>query len=265
MAKQPVTGGQTVTSGQNPRVKLAASLLRRKERERHGLVLVEGERFVRQAFEFGATFSFFLVDPTRLSADFWDWLQTCGVDLLVVDDKLIRKASGTENPQGIVGVAEAVKEDGIISDHAEFLVVVDGLQDPGNLGAVQRVATALDVDALLVTEGTVDPKHPRSVRASAGAYFKSRLSTGWDPGDLADHVRELGFRLVVADAAADGDLFSFNWGGRIALVVGSEASGPDPRLQGTHRVKIPMPGGGESLNVAVAAGVLLYQAWHARQ
>ncbi len=252
---------QTITSPQNARVKLAASLLRRKERQKRGLVLVEGERLITQSIHFGASFEFFLVDEGKLDHKLIDMILGTGADVLSVSENTLRKVSDTRTPQGILGVAKAVAEQSLTLSEAEWVVVAEGIQDPGNLGTIQRVATAVGVDGVVLTRGTVDPKHPRTIRASAGAYFRSRFSVEWEPETLSERLRELGYQVVAADARGSDDAFAFPWGARTAIVIGSEADGPDPLFRPTHTVSIPMPGGGESLNAGVAAGLLLYQAW----
>lgn len=255
---------QAVVSPQNARVKLAASLVRRKERSKRGLVLVEGERLVRQAIAFGASFEFFLVDEGKVDPELFEQVRRTGADVLVASEQILRKVADTQSPQGVLGVAKAVDEQSLSLAEAEWVVVADGIQDPGNLGTIQRVATAVGVDGVVLTRGTVDPKHPRVIRASAGAYFRTRLSTEWEPDNLSRRLRELSFQIVAADADGTEEAFSFEWARRTAVVIGSEANGPDPLLIPTHQVRIPMPGGGESLNAGVAAGVLLYQAWAKR-
>lgn len=249
----------------NAKVKLAASLARRKERERHGLVLVEGERLVAQALAFGARFRFCLVDEARIAPQLLERLHEAGAPLYAADPAVLAKAADTVSPQSVLGVAEAASEGAVDLDAAQWVVVADGLQDPGNLGTLIRVATAVGVDGLLLSAGSVDPKHPKAVRASAGAYFRLPLSTGWEPASLKAALSERGYRVVAADARGEAELFDFRWDGRIALVVGSEAHGTSPPLAADERVRIPMPGGGESLNAGVAAAIILYQAWHARR
>lgn len=261
----PGSGRAVPVGRHNAKVKLAASLVRRKERERHALVLVEGERLVAQALEFGARFRFLLVDEARIDPALLERLHGSGESLLAVDAAILARAADTVSPQSVVGVAEAVSERAVDLDAAQWVVVADGLQDPGNVGTLMRVATAVGVDGLLLCAGTVDPKHPKAVRGSAGAYFRIPLSTGWAPAELRAALVQRGYRIVAADVRGEVELFDFPWDGRIALVVGSEAHGADPLLAADERVRIPMPGGGESLNAGVAAAIILYQAWHARR
>lgn len=248
-----------MTGRHNPKVKLALSLTQRKYRERHGLILIEGERLIRQSLSFGARIEYVLAEPAR-AASLVDELARRGIPVLEVASNVIRRLSDTEQPQGVVAVARAANEDAVDFDSARRLLVFDRIQDPGNLGAMLRAAAAFAVDGAVFLSGTVDPKNPKALRSSAGAYFRVPLSTGWQAQELVERLKQAGFRLVAADARADRSAYSFDWRGKWALLVGNEGSGLDPRLVPADRVAIPMPGGMESLNVGVAASILLYEA-----
>lgn len=251
---------------QNPRLKLAASLKQRKYRERHDLVLVEGERLIRQAVAFGAAFRFFLVHWASAGRETVEVVRSTAADLLPVSLDGLRKVSDTAAPQGIVGVADAMGDDRTLLERSEWIIVADRLRDPGNLGALIRVGAAAKLDGIIATSGSADFGHPRTIRASAGGYFALPHRTGPDPVQLAREIKSAGWRVAVADADADHDVFTFDWTGKVALVIGNESEGPDPAFRTVgERVRIPMPGGIESLNAAVAAGILVYQAFGARR
>jgi len=252
-----------VTGRHNPKVKLALSLRQRKYRERHGLILIEGERLIRQSLSFGAQIEYALAEPAR-AASLVDELLRRGIPVLEVGSEIIGRLSDTEQPQGIVAVARAADEDAVDFDGARRLLVFDRIQDPGNLGTMLRAAAAFGVEGALFLSGTVDPKNPKALRSSAGAYFRVPLSTGWEAEKLMERLKQAGFRLVAADARADRDAYAFDWPDKWALIVGNEGSGLDPRLVPTDRVAIPMPGGMESLNAGVAASILLYEACRPR-
>ena len=124
-----------------------------------------------------------------------------------------------------------------------------------------RAAAAVRIDGALLTVGCVDPKNPKAIRASAGAYFRVPLSSGWGADELSSRLETEGFRIIAADIRSGVDAFHFDWQGKWALVMGNEGSGLDPRIVATDRVFIPMPGGIESLNVGVAGSILLYEAF----
>lgn len=221
---------------------------------------MEGPRLIEQALQYGAQLSFLLVDPQAGHESLIMLAEEAGVEVWPTSPQLIRRVCQTRSPQGVVGVAQAMDERRIDYERAEWLVIADRLQDPGNLGTLMRTVAAVGVDGLVLTEGTVDPKNAKAVRASAGAYFQVPLHTGVDPSWLKECLREQEFRLVAADASGELDAFTFSWKGRLALVIGNEAEGPSPSFANADKLRLPMPGGGESLNAGVAAGALLYLA-----
>lgn len=251
---------------QNPKIKTAASLKQRKRREEHGLVLVEGERVIRQALIFGAKFRHFFVHPESADPGVVEAAREAGVPTLRVNFEGLRKVSDTPSPQGVIGVAQAPRETADLLDRSSWIMVADRMRDPGNLGALVRIATAAGMDGIVSTKGSADFGHPRAIRASAGGYFALPHLTGPAPDELAERLAGAGWRIVVAHAGADADVYSFDWSGKVALVIGNEAEGPDPAFYAAGEpVRIPMPGGIESLNAAVAAGIIVYQALRARR
>lgn len=262
MTKRDAPG--VVTSPDNPKVKLIASLAQRKYRERHDLVLLEGERLIRQALAFGASIRLVAAGPPWSGHPLLEELRQAGAEVFLAAPNVLKKLSGTETPQGLVAAASAVAEQALDLAGASWVLVADRIQDPGNFGALLRTAVAAGVDGVACTAGTVDPKNPKAVRASAGAYFAARLLTGAGAADLGEALRAAGFRIAVADARGEVDAFSFDWTGKVALVVGNEGAGAGPQIGPTHRVRLPMPGGVESLNAAVAGSILIYEGLRRR-
>lgn len=257
-------GGVLLRSAANPKVKLIASLAQRKYRERHQMVLLEGERLVRQALAFGASIRLVAADPSWSGHELVSLLRSLGAEVLFLAPELLERLAQTEATQGLIAAAGSVPEQPLDLERASWVLVADRLQDPGNLGALLRTAVAVGVDGVVCVKGTVDPKNPKALRGSAGAYFKARLQTGVEAGPLEEALRAAGFRIVVADAQGDEEAFTFDWRGKVALVVGNEGRGVDRTIRPTHRVRLPMPGGIESLNVTVAASVLLYEGLRQR-
>jgi TrmH family RNA methyltransferase len=163
-----------------------------------------------------------------------------------------------ETPQGVAAVfpIELTRLD---VDHGPLLLVLDGLQDPGNLGTIVRSAVGSGVVGTLVVRGGADPFGPKAVRAAAGALFRLPIAR---PGD-DELVAALGGRRVwLADARGGERYDRVDWRPPGALVIGSEAGGASPELRGlaTGRVSIPLRAGLESLNAGVAASILLFEA-----
>jgi TrmH family RNA methyltransferase len=166
--------------------------------------------------------------------------------------------SDTETPQGVAAILPIEPAD-LTGDLGPLLLVLDGLQDPGNLGTIVRSAVGSGVVTTLVVRGGADPFGPKTVRAATGALFRLRIARPTDE-ELA---RALGGRAVwLAEAEGDARYDTVDWRTPSALVIGSEAAGASPELRrlATGRVSIPLACGLESLNAGVAASILLFEA-----
>jgi TrmH family RNA methyltransferase len=237
-------------------------LRRRKTREREGLVLVEGVRAVREALAAGATGRFAIASPAlhRVpeGAAVRRALDEAGVEVDEIEDGELASLADTEHPQGILFVCvEPPAGDEDVRPGGRYLVL-DAVQDPGNVGTLVRSATAFALDAVVALDGTADVWGPKAVRASAGTAFRQPLlvRAAEDAVALFGRAR---VALLVADASGD-DVAEvarpLGW----ALVVGNEGSGPRPSIREAagRLVRVPMPGPAESLNAGVAGAVLLY-------
>lgn len=144
-------------------------------------------------------------------------------------------------------------------DGRSFVLVADRLNDPGNLGTILRSAEAAGIEAVVLTPGSVDPYNPKVVRASAGSLFLVPVLAA-----ALDEVRDAGLRLVGTSSHQGASHTDTDWTGRVAIVVGSEAHGLDPTAPITDWVRIQHRGRTESLNVAMAATLLVFAAAGAR-
>lgn len=255
------------------RTRLAGRLHRRRAREREGRVLVEGPRAVREvrrALATGAPWLDGVVDgaggaPWYVASPRLDELdpelaaELADADTARVDDAELARLADTEAPQGVLMVLSEPRPTlESVARPGARLLVLDGIQDPGNLGTLVRCAAAFALDGVVTLDGTVDPWNPKAVRAAAGTSFRLPvLRAPWHRLDAA--IVEAGLTLFVADAGGTDAAVvtpSRGW----ALVVGSEAHGarPEVRRVADTTLAIPMPGGTESLNAGVAGALLLY-------
>lgn len=254
-----------ITSRTNARIKLARQLHRRKGRAREGRWLVEGVRPLEEVLRHRVQpETVFVTAEARRSERVERLLQAFaagGADICEVSDALMREVSDAQTPQGVVGIvpAPSLQED-VFQAAEPWLLAVDRVQDPGNLGTMCRTALAAAVTGVVLLEGTVDPGNPKVIRASAGALFGLRLCVL--PADaFVAAVRQHGVRLLTADLGAAQSIYEADWTGRVALLVGNEASGPDAALlrASDGLVRIPMPGPVESLNVSIATALCLFE------
>lgn len=178
-----------------------------------------------------------------------------------LSSELMQEVSDAQTPQGLVGIvpAPSLSAD-VFSGTDPWLLVIDRVQDPGNLGTLCRTALAAGVSGVVLLHGTVDPGNPKVIRSSAGAMFGLRM-VHLSAEHLVTRVQEAGVRLITADLSGQKSLYDVSWHGAVALLVGNEASGPMPYLKQNSNeiVRIPMPGPVESLNVSVASALCLFE------
>ncbi len=250
-----------ITSVSNERVKEVRALqAKRRAREKAGRFVVEGTRLVREAANSPAQLvEVFYTEDFASSPEgepLIDTLSARGPALTAVSDAVMQAMSDTETPQGILAVAALPELPA--PDDFSFALVCDAVSDPGNLGTIMRAAASAAVPVLMLSGGTVDPFNPKVVRAAMGAHFRlpiRRLS--WH----GIEKRLAGRAIFLADTGSGAPYHDVNWTQPCALIVSDEAHGPgeEARRLAHARVTIPMPGGMESLNVAMATTVLLFE------
>ena len=237
------------------RTKLVHRLADRKGRPREGAVLVEGVRAVEEAV--GRAPSRFAVtspalERTERGAALAARLDELGIDRVSVPDRVLGELADTARPQGVLLVVDEPRPE----LPAGGWLVLDALQDPGNVGTLVRTARALGVAGVVALDGTVDPWNPKSVRASAGAVFHVPVVRHTWVG-LRD---VLGDRALYAGAAGGTPVHEVEHASEWALALGNEGSGVRAEIleAGARTVAVPMVDGAESLNAAIAGAILLY-------
>jgi len=244
---------------------LARDLRRRRARERQQLFVAEGVRAVEELLSSPLLVRGLLVAPkladTSRGAVLLDAARRRGVDVTDVDEREFASAAETDSPQGVLAVAEIPTrrlEDTELPARAR-LVALDGVQDPGNVGTILRTAAALGASAVLAMPGTVDLWNAKVVRSAMGALFHSpAFITTWP--ELDTFRTRHAVALWGADAGGT-PLERLQPPDRLALLVGNEGAGlsSDGRARVDQSVSIPIGSDVESLNVAVATGIILYQ------
>lgn len=257
-----------ITSRHNPRIVDVRKLDQRKQRARQGRFLAEGLQVLHMALDAGARPLEVFYCETQFTGDEAPRLlrrfAEAGAERVAVSAEVMESLSEREACQGIVATFARLdtRFQSLPLSGRELVVVLDRLQDPGNLGTLIRTADAVGAAAVVLIEPCVDPFDPKTVRGSMGSLFNVPLAHTGDVAGLFAFLRSRRLRTVGADAqlgAAWGDPF---WPGGVALILGNEARGISgdvlPHVQAW--VNLPIVGKAESLNVAVAGGVLMY-AW----
>jgi TrmH family RNA methyltransferase len=179
-----------------------------------------------------------------------------------VGSLLKKKMADTEQPQGVLSTVKInTPEIAQLASQGLFIVVCDKIQDPGNLGTIIRTADAAGVHAVFTTPGTVDIYNPKVLRSTMGSVFHLPIFSDWHAPDILKNFQRLGVTPIGTALHAQKWYFSQNYNRSVAIWLGSEASGIDADVLANipEQVKIPMPGKAESLNVAIAASVVMYE------
>ena len=230
-----------ITSLKNPKVAAWKALKDRKGRRESGCFLVEGRKMVEEALASAFDVETVLVQEGMELPD--------GLTMPVYElpEHVLTAVCDTKTPQQ--------------SALGKHIVVLDGVQDPGNVGTIIRTADAAGLDGVLLSTQCADVFSPKVLRATMGSIFRMNLRTTDDlPGELTK-LREKGYSIL--SSQLDGTPFYERQGvaERFALIIGNEGNGVSEQVQqtATHRVRLPMRGGAESLNAAIAAAIMMYE------
>jgi TrmH family RNA methyltransferase len=259
----------TIDSPQNPRVKALVKLRERRARERQGRFVVEGAREVKRALEAAVPLRELYICPSFLGPEGRELLSRVSpaLEVLELSQAAFKKASQREHPDGVLAVARA-RELSLaaleLGDDA-LVLVLDGLEKPGNLGALLRTADGAGVAAVFATGAGTDFYNPNVIRASMGSVF-SLPALPVDGPALLGWLGARGYRIVAASPQAALSYWQERYLGRVAIVLGTEHQGLSEGWEtAAHgRVKVPMRGAADSLNVATAGALLVYEALRQR-
>ncbi len=258
-----------LSSAQNPRIKAIRALSQRKRRQETGRFFAEGIQIVGEAVQTGARIEALVVAPERLRSDFgWKLVDRCAkqnTEILEVSADVFQTLSIKDGPQGLGAV---VQQRWTTLEEAESTaslgwVVLEGVGSPGNLGSILRTTDAVGASGVILVGASADPYDPDAVRASMGAVFSQQV-VRTTLEELVQWKRRSDMRMIGASDAASTDYRQADYAPPVLLSLGGEQHG----LSAEHLaacdtvVRIPMRGRTDSLNLAVAAGVLLYEVFN---
>lgn len=260
-----------ITSPANQRIKDLVRLRSRRERDRSQRFVIEGYRELTRAATAGITIEALFVCPGLYLGEnepaLVDTIAATGAEVVPVAEEPFRKASYRERPEGLLAVARQFPSDldRLALGPAPLLLVAESIEKPGNLGTMLRTAEAAGVDAVIVADPTTDPFNPNVVRASLGTLFTVPLAVCTSEEAIGT-LRARGVRLMATTPAGAIPHHGADLTGAVAIVVGSEQYGlSDAWLEAAdERIVIPMPGSVDSLNAAMAAGIVLFEALRQR-
>lgn len=263
-----------ITSLSNSRVKNVTALNRKaKERKSRGRYVVEGVKMFLEAPEAE-------MEEIYVSEGFYEKMRenplesSCagklaGLPHETVSDEVFSRMSDTEAPQGILCVMKRkdYSEADILSGTAPLIMVLEDIQDPGNLGTILRTGEGAGVRGILMSGGCADIYNPKTIRSTMGSIYRIPFAYVSSLAETAEHMKEAGIRLYAAHLLGSVDYTEPDYTGGTAFFIGNEGNGlrPETAALADRRIRIPMAGQVESLNAAMASGILMYEAARQRR
>lgn len=259
-----------ITSSHNETYKTYKSLLIKKHRVQEGRFLVEGLRLIRHAMSRQWPLEDLILDMREADRpelrQLLDAAEAQRLPVTLLEGELFEALSETVHSQGCLAVAKMPPLAPRVLE-GQLLLALDQIRDPGNLGTILRTADAAGVNGVLLSKGCVDPFNEKVVRATMGSLFEVPLIQDADLCASLPELRARGYEIAVAVLENSQDYATYDWTRPTVLVIGNEAQGIAKEIQSlaTQRLSIPILGSAESLNAAIAAGVLVFEAARQRR
>lgn len=246
-----------IDSNQNKIIKEINSLKSKKDRDKKGLFLLEGERLISEiSNEWNIKYT--------VTAESYKGKKDIVTENYVISDSLFEKISDTVNPQGILAVC-AVKEynlEDLNLSENPLIIILENVMDPGNMGTIIRTADAAGADGIVLTKGCVDIYNPKVIRATMGSIFHLPIYRNADGIEFVKKLNKNNIITIGAHLKGNIAPYSVNMKKGIGIIIGNEANGLSNNIsnEAAALVRIPMPGKAESMNAGIAAGILIYEA-----
>ncbi|MGL4731828.1 MAG: TrmH family RNA methyltransferase [Clostridium sp.] len=249
---------QYISSKDNSLIKNIRKLKERKYRTSQNLFLVEGFRFVEEAIKSNFNIKYILISENYPRESYEKYINFSG-EIYIVSKNVFKTISSTETPQGVIAVVE--NKQIIPKEDKGIYILVDKVQDPGNLGTIIRTAHASNCLGVIIEKGTVDVYNEKTLRSTMGSIFNVPIINDSN----LEYVRKLrkdGYKLITSSLDTENNFYDVDLTGKAIIAVGNEGNGISNEVYeiSDEKVKIPMPGGAESLNASVAASIMMYEA-----
>lgn len=254
-----------ITSKDNDLVKHIRKLKEKKHRDEFGEFIIEGAKMINEAIQEKVKIKYIVIcddckTENSLSKD--ELYEIAKFECVYVSEKIFNLISEVSTPQGIMAIVEKpVKNENKIDYRSNLFLILDNIQDPGNMGTILRTADSLNMKQIIVSPGTADCYNSKVVRSTMGAIFRVNVIER----DLEKVIKEMQkhkITVYATDLKTDKTIYDIDYS-KSAVIIGNEAKGVSQRVLelADQRIKIPMPGKTESLNAAVATSVILYEAF----
>ncbi len=254
-----------IESQDNRRYKSIKSLTMKKYRDREGTYLVEGEKVIREAIEAGLLETLIVKDGYEETPG-PKAIADSAAETVVLSTSLFDRLKDTETTQGVIGVirknettADMLLEN--VSDEEAKIIILDSVQDPGNVGTILRTANGAGYAAAIMSKGTADVYSPKVLRSASGAVMNMPIISGMEVSEIVELLKNGEFTIYGTSPRADASYSEVGYAGRSAIVIGNEGNGMCEEFAEACdiNISIPMKRETESLNAAVAAGIIIYK------
>ena len=252
-----------ISSKDNEIVKSVKKLKEKKFRDLENAYIIEGIKMVKEAIDEKANIRQIIIcDDCEKSDSIPKELmyEIAKYECYYVTSKVFKYISEVQTPQGVLAVVEKNNKGSEINYDEDIIVALDDLQDPGNLGTILRTVDSVGLTQILVSKGTADCYNPKVVRSSMGAIYRVKVIECEDLLQTLKEIRKNKFKVLVTSLGDSKNIYDMKYNKKV-IVIGNEANGVEERILNIadEKIKIPMIGRTESLNVAVATGVILYE------
>lgn len=252
-----------ITSKDNEIIKHIRKLKEKKYRDEYNEYVIEGVKIVEEAIKENAKIKQVIVcnDTTKTyEIPTHIMLEIAKFDCIYVSDKIFNYITQVTNPQGIMAIIEKQDENMQIDYNQDIIVMLDDVQDPGNLGTILRTVDSIGLNQIIVSKGTADSFNSKVVRSTMGAIFRLKIIEEEDLIKTIKELRKHHFKLLVTSLQTENSIYDIDFSKKI-IVIGNEANGVSKEIQdlADEKAKIPMLGRTESLNASVAAGIVMYE------
>lgn len=254
---------QIITSKENEIIKGIRKLKDKKYRDENNLYIIEGIKMIEEAIKEKAEINKIIICEECLQSESIDkklLYEIAKFDCIYVCKKVFEYITTVVNPQGIMAIIEKSNKESRINYKEDIILVLDGIQDPGNLGTILRTADSVNLKQIIVTKETADVYNPKVVRSTMGAIFRINVIESENLVATLKEIKKNKFKIVATSLGGEKSIYDIDYKKK-AIVIGNEANGVSrPVLDiSDNKVIIPMLGQTESLNASIATGVILYE------
>ena len=242
-----------ITSKDNEIIKNIKKL--KEKKYRLDSYIVEGIKMVKEAISENQEIALIAIRE-----DFKIDFDTKNTKIVIISNKIFNDISDVKTPQGILAVIKK-NQNNQIETNSDYILALDSLQDPGNMGTIIRTADSANINQIIINKTTVEPYSPKVIRSTMGAIYRTNIIEVEDLKTTLKEMKSKGFQIITTDLKATQSIYDINYNNKTVVVIGNEANGVSQEILQTadKKVIIPMLGKTESLNASIAASIMIYE------